>query len=126
MSTRGLYNFGEGFNVYCHYDNYPSGAKIRIEKAIPLAWDLPRYEPDEFGAAFIAGNKHENGGVRLMPNGDPMKVCLKNCPDIEYLYEIYAVGKKLWVKAYSVDPWRTKDKTKIYEGPVENFVLEDA
>ena len=66
MSTRACYRFFplNGPNdwpgvvtVYRHHDGYPSGAAQAIEAALPHAWPLPRFEPDEFAAAFVRGNK---------------------------------------------------------------------
>src|SRR6266446_9860173 len=66
MSTRACYRFFplNGPNdwpgvvtVYRHHDGYPSGAAQAIEAALPYAWPLPRFEPDEFAAAFVRGNK---------------------------------------------------------------------
>jgi hypothetical protein len=66
MSTRACYRFFplNGPNdwpgvvtVYRHHDGYPSGAGKAIEAALPHAWPLPRFEPDEFAAAFVRGNK---------------------------------------------------------------------
>jgi hypothetical protein len=123
MSTRALYTFkgDEGsFNVYKHHDGYPSGAAQTLKTAIDwFAWQLPRFEADEFAAAFCAAGKigwvrtakeiaewarehgptsstraWVGGGVRLMPAGDPTAVALANCSDIEYRYEI-TVGTPL-------------------------------
>ena len=66
MSTRACYRFipNNGPNdfpgvvtVYKHHDGYPSGAAAAIEAALPHAWQLPRFEADEFAAAFVRGNK---------------------------------------------------------------------
>jgi hypothetical protein len=65
MSTRAMYTFIEpdhkdakrGFHVYKHHDGYPSGAAEAIEAAQEYAWQLGRFEADEFAAAFVAGNK---------------------------------------------------------------------
>jgi hypothetical protein len=66
MSTRACYRFipEHGPNdfpgvvtVYKHQDGYPSGAAKAIEAALPYAWPLPRFEADEFAAAFVRGNK---------------------------------------------------------------------
>ena len=68
MSTRAIYTFkgfGEAHHVYKHHDGYPTGAARAFELAIQNAWRLPRYEPDEFAAAFVAANKAGPGGVRL-------------------------------------------------------------
>jgi len=136
MSTRALYTFKanphsefeQDWNVYKHHDGYPSGAADAITAALKKAWELPRYESDEFAAAFIAANKPSNGGgVRLMPQGDPLEVAQKHCADIEYRYEIYlrcdikSVGTHaavygdpigLYVRAYDVNiAWRDEDVT---------------
>ncbi len=60
MSTRGCYTFkdeNDTLHVYRHSDNYPRGAVEAIKAALPFAWELPRFEADEFAAAFVAGNK---------------------------------------------------------------------
>lgn len=61
MSTRAVYTFfgdqGEAHHVYKHSDGYPSGAAQWITAALNFAWKLPRYESDEFAAAFVAANK---------------------------------------------------------------------
>jgi hypothetical protein len=71
MGTRAIYIFEDKafqeVHVYKHYDNYPQGAVEFIEKAKAYAWELPRFEADEFGAAFVAANKNPKGGeVRLV------------------------------------------------------------
>ncbi len=121
MSTRGMYNFGDGINVYCHYDNYPEGAEQRIINALHLAWDLPRYEPDEFAAAFVAGNKTKQGNVRIMPSGDPVTVANENCADIEFLYEIRAVDTVIYVKAFTFVGFINPRATLIYDGPLSKL-----
>ena len=121
MSTRGLYNFGGEINVYCHYDNYPEGAAGKIIDAQRLAWALPRYEPDEFAAAFVAANKERSGGVRLMPSGDPLTVANQNCADIEFMYEIREVSGVWYVKAYHVRGFMNLTKKLVYEGPVSRL-----
>ena len=75
MGTRAIYFFEERqddnsyYGVYKHYDGYPRGAAGHIEKAKDYAWPLPRWEADEFAAAFVAANKNPKGGeVRLLPN----------------------------------------------------------
>jgi hypothetical protein len=97
MSTRGLYTFIDSdntrLNVFKHWDNYPEGAYPFIQNALALAWDLPRFEADEFGAAFIASNKKGEGDLRLLneasTNGDIL--------GIEYHYLITSEGKRLKV-----------------------------
>ena len=62
MSTRALYTFrsedgSDEHHVYVHHDGYPTGAADKIVAALEFAWPLPRYEADEFAAAFVAANK---------------------------------------------------------------------
>jgi hypothetical protein len=136
MSTRALYTFkGESaadtWNVYKHHDGYPTGAATTLVDAITFyAWKLPRYEADEFAASFCAAGKSHyflralaaktakdragylrfadsnGGGVRMMPQGEPLAVAVKHCGDIEYRYEIFTGNNnELRIRAYSVDAW---------------------
>lgn len=58
--------------VYQHWDGYPSGVQATINKTIEsgLAWELPRFEADEFAAAFIAANKTAEGNYRHIDKSD--------------------------------------------------------
>lgn len=71
MGTRAVYFFEDDsgmYGVYKHYDGYPQGAASHIEAAKDWAWDLPRFEADEFASAFVAANKNKGGGeIRLIP-----------------------------------------------------------
>ena len=61
MSTRASYTFTDEHtthHVYKHCDGYLEGACEAITKALDCAWPLPRFEADEFAAAFVAANKH--------------------------------------------------------------------
>jgi hypothetical protein len=73
VSTRACYRFipDNGPNdfpgvvtVYKHHDGYPSGAAKAIEAALDCAWQLPRFEADEFAAAFVAANKRSTSSIR--------------------------------------------------------------
>jgi hypothetical protein len=73
MSTRACYRFFplNGPNdwpgvvtVYKHHDGYPAGAAKAIGAALDFAWQLPRFEADEFAAAFVAANKRSVTFVR--------------------------------------------------------------
>ncbi len=76
MGTRAIYIFEDEHDhvgrpdevyVYKHYDNYPEGAVDFIENAKEFAWELPRFEADEFAASFVAANKdRKGGGIRLV------------------------------------------------------------
>src|SRR4051794_34741819 len=115
MST--VYTFqdetGE-YHVFKHSDGYPEGAAIAINKALPYAWPLPRFEANEFAAAFVCGNKVatarnafglQGGDVRLLPSGSINDVAPG---DIEYRYEIFFSGRKLRVSAFSIGPYGEK------------------
>jgi hypothetical protein len=97
MSTRGLYTFVDSdntrLNVFKHWDNYPEGAYPFIQNALALAWDLPRFEADEFGAAFIAANKKGGGDLRLLNEASTNG----NILGIEYHYLITSEGNALKV-----------------------------
>lgn len=107
MSTRACYIFEDKSNkyaVYKHHDGFPITAATAILNAQSLAWKLPRFEPDEFGAAFIAANKSNSGGVRLVQGHS-----LMDMPgDIEYLYIVRNISNsvmdaRIQVVAYSVN-----------------------
>jgi hypothetical protein len=112
MSTRGLYTFIDSdntqFTVFKHWDNYPSGAYGFIQNALTLAWDLPRFEADEFACAFIASNKKGGGDLRLLnadsTNGDAL--------GIEYHYFVRALGDSLEV--ITRDIWNGKNLNIVY------------
>ena len=121
MSTRAIYSFTDQiatYHVYKHHDGYPEGAAEAIGNAIPNAWQLPRFEADEFAAAFVASNKAREtlaarhpdsddesigmmcrGRVRLMLTGDWREVAPQ---DIQYRYEITCGDDRLHVKAFRV------------------------
>lgn len=116
MSTRACYVFKDrgsntpGYGVYYHSDGYPTGAADKITRTIEskLAWQFPRWEADEFAAAFIAANKDSGGGARLLESAN-----LCDMPgDIEFLYVFKnngdAMNADVEVEAYSVGNWWEK------------------
>lgn len=106
---------GDAFNVYIHGDGYPTGAAAYVKGALKYAWELPRFEADEFAASLCASAKEgiKGGNARFMPQGDPRKVAAKNCADIQYRYFIAAhdsgiLKGKVTVEAYEIDiDWQT-------------------
>lgn len=85
MGTRAVFTFkdeDQSFSVYTQYDGYPEGAAEFLTKALPFAWALPRFEPDEFAAAFVAANKEKGGSIRLTTGADAHV-------DLDYEYEIF-------------------------------------
>lgn len=123
MGTRACYVFKEtkddmhSFTVYKHWDGYPEGAAEFLTKALLKAWDLPRYDSDEFAASFVAANKDGGGNVRLTHKAEDHS-------DIEYLYELFqASNGQLIVQAYSVNFCSdVKEKTEFFYGRLKDFV----
>jgi hypothetical protein len=98
MGTRAVYTFidyKDRHSVYKHFDGYPSGACGLIAKALKQAWPLPRFEADEFAAAFVAANKQIAGGARLTTG--PEAHC-----DLEYTYEISCLNGQLHIRINEV------------------------
>lgn len=118
MSTRACYIFRDSekdIAVYKHSDGDPEGAYQAIFKSLALAWPLPRFEADEFAAAFVAANKTTRGEVRLINNS---KGTWKGFPvDIEYVYLVKSIGDQLEVKVWTVyydfekSRWKKKSLT---------------
>lgn len=112
MSTRGLYTFIDSDNsqytIFKHWDNYPTGAHAFIQNALKLAWDLPRFEADEFGAAFIAANKKGGGDLRLLNEASTNADVL----GIEYHYLISCEGDAL--KVIARDLWHDRELPAVY------------
>ena len=128
MSTRACYTFiapngGGQYHVYKHHDGYPyngqpqagegpfeCGGLVWIEKAKQFAWGLPRFEADDFAAAFIAANKpSDGGGVRLINTRDPWDFS----SDSEYWYKVAqsrADSSDVQVEVYHVDWWNRNDR----------------
>ena len=118
MSIRAMYTFtdeAESHNVYKHHDGYPVGGVAAIREAIPFAWEVPRFEADEFAAAFVAANKGREGGeVRLMRSGVWKKVAPG---DIEYRY-VVSFKDGLHVEIYAVDYRTPATRTTKLQEPM--------
>lgn len=130
MSTRACYIFkdadGDTSTVYVHGDGYPSWAwrYFRDTIASGLAWTLPRFEADEFAAAFVATVKTRPGSVRLIDRWNRQA-------DIAFLYKLsMSKGNVLIVKIEAVlspengpiKPSRWKRKT-LYHGPLHRYIF---
>jgi hypothetical protein len=104
MGTRGIYIFEDAHDevaVYKHWDNYPRGAARFIEEAKAHAWKLPRFEPDEFGAAFVAANKcQEGGGIRLIPPYKDRQELMEEMSFCDYCY-VVGFTDRLMVTIYT-------------------------
>jgi hypothetical protein len=120
MGTRAVFTFfhqnvsNDAYSVYKHSDGYPEGAAEFLTKAIPFAWELPRYESCDFAAAFVAANKKKGGDVYMTTGSDAHF-------DIDYYYEIFPSTKndQLCIYAYSVD---NNGMNIVFEGRVKDFV----
>ena len=104
MSTQAIYKFVDesGMSrVFKHWDNYPEGAALFLNKAKELAWPLPRFEADEFAAAFIAANKTRAGDLRVL-DGDQTW-------NVDYIYKVSkGHDGNLHVDIFELD-WKTGD-----------------
>lgn len=129
MSTRAVFTFEddtESFHVYKHMDGYPSGAAEALVKALALAWPLPRFEADEFGAAFIAANKTEGGNLRLLHTSGGYGAYPA---DIAYRYLIETRHSQsqqcyLWVTVWATSFGFVRSKvneTKLWVGPLSEM-----
>lgn len=97
MGTRAVITFideDNTFHVYKHWDGNPEDILKCIEYAKPFAWELPRFEADEFAAAFIAANKEKGGGdIRLTHT-------YEDHPDLEFRYEVRLSRMELDVRVF--------------------------
>lgn len=136
MSTRAIYTFSEGdhsIHVYKHHDGYPyasynsgrgeAGGLLWIKKAKELAWELPRFEADEFAASFVAANKTEAGGCRLITAEHPWEYA----SDAEYWYKIKSAVPALdvWVDVLEVDWSRKLHHNLIMEGALSELIYSE-
>lgn len=130
MSTRAVYSFfgdkdDAPRHVYKHSDGYPTGAAQWIEAALEHAWTLPRYENDEFAAAFVAANKQPGGQIRLIVQSAPMIPAMEAAADFaadaEYRYEVRCVDGELYVKAFATNFWGTPTEEEIWSGPLKDM-----
>lgn len=96
MSTRATITVRDEYSeahLYRHSDGYPDtkhGVLATLPDAFRFAWDLPRFEADEFAASICAAWKDGGGGVSIIP--DPTRY-----GGIEYHYTVYMDGGKLLV-----------------------------
>ncbi len=117
MSTNALIEFYEidsdrSFYVYQHWDGNPNGVAHALADALPYAWPLPRFEADDFAAAFVAGNKPKKGGHIRMSNGNNFR---------HFTYRVTFKNSDLWVRVENGD-----DKLDIlFEGSFQEFCQFD-
>src|SRR4051812_48932828 len=89
MATRSNIIVEDGFDriqIYRHWDGYPEAVIPDLTQALPYAWQLPRFEADDFAAAIVRAWKTENGG-NICIDGNPNGFELIH-GDVEYVYVI--------------------------------------
>jgi hypothetical protein len=98
MGTRAVITFideDNTFHVYKHWDGYPENILGCIDAATLFAWELPRFEADEFAAAFIAACKSKGGGdIRLTHT-------FEDHSDLEFRYEVRLSRMQLDVRVFT-------------------------
>lgn len=98
MGTRAVITFideDNTFHVYKHWDGNPENILRCIEEAKKFAWELPRFEADEFAAAFVGATKYPGGGdIRLTHS-------YEDHGDLEYRYEVREVDGELEVLIFT-------------------------
>jgi hypothetical protein len=124
MSTRAIYTFkgfGEAHHVFVHHDGYPRGAAGYFGQTLEggKIWGLPRYEPDEFAAGFVASVKDGGGNVRLASGR-------RAFGDVEYGYTVEPdkdCPSVLRLTVHACDFWGDKPKeTELWSGDLWEFV----
>jgi len=123
MSTRATYEFigdNESWTVYKHHDGYPKGGYQWIARALQWAWALPRFEADEFAAAFCAANKgkpdgeYRGGGVCFTQGRDAHG-------DTEFHYVVTCRNGALYVECWQPErdvkgePWHLFEEGTLEE-----------
>lgn len=67
MGTRAVITFEDDvgkYSVYQHWDGNPATVLENLQKT-EHRWTLPRFEADEFAAAYIATHKTSSGNIRM-------------------------------------------------------------
>lgn len=96
MGTRAVISFhdtnGGEFNVYQHWDGDPETviANIMGTFSVQMCWEWPRWEADEFAAAYIAANKSGSGNLRIARS-------IAEHGDLAYSYIVRQAGERLVV-----------------------------
>lgn len=127
MGTRAIYTFydqGENshkYHIFKHWDGYLEEVYKLLKNALAYAWELPRFEADEFACAFITANKTGPADIRLCISTDQYG-------DIQYRYEITCIEGKLFIIAYTSqleNPFDPKNSRVvfpwIFRGSLEEF-----
>jgi hypothetical protein len=131
VSTRAVFTFRDetkasqrnatDIHVYKHNDGYPSEAVKSIANARTCAWPLPRFEADEFAAAFVAANKTAPGDIRLSAAVDARQTSA----DAEYHYVTTMKDDVIHVTIYTCDWWTNIPSEKeIFTGTLVDAIAK--
>lgn len=128
METRAVFTFTNGphdecdqYHVYKHWDGSPTGAAQFLTAAKALAWPLPRFEADEFAAAFVAANKKQAGDIRFTAGPEyhmdlEYRYVIESLPDADPHATATGMGADtdLRVRAFAIDTARKS--VPIFDG----------
>jgi hypothetical protein len=125
MSTRATYQISYADNyrntsiyIYCHHDNYPTGAATRFKDTLELRKRLKKkYLNNDFLECFIAANT-KNTFVEITDSHDTHW-------DTDYSYDI-VITDAIYLKAYihyfvNSQEFHT-EKSLYYEGLLIDFI----
>lgn len=124
MSTRATYQIRHADNyrnisiyIYCHHDNYPTGAVTRFKDTLELRKRLKKkYLNNDFLECFIAANT-KNTFLEITTNHDDHF-------DTDYSYDI-VITDGIYLKAYNhyfVNGQDFYTKKLFYEGLLIDFI----
>lgn len=85
MGTRAVITFHDEltkqkYSIYQHWDGDPATVHANI-RLTQKCWPWPRYEADEFAAAYVATHKTGSGNIRLATSA-------RAHGDLSYSYEV--------------------------------------
>jgi hypothetical protein len=109
MGTRTCITFTDSdssHSVYQHYDGYPSNVADNLHHTIRNAWPLPRFEADEFAAAYVATCKEQAGNVRLSKGP-------RSHGDLSYRYTVRCEAGAILVDVVNVSSKKTLKRLPI-------------
>ena len=88
MATRSNIIIQDDYNriqLYRHWDGYPAGVIPDLASALQYAWELPRFEAQDFAAAIVRAWKDAGGNIYI--DGNPKAFEMVH-GDTEYVYVI--------------------------------------
>ncbi len=157
MSTHAIVQFKdeEGIvSVFKHSDGNPRWIGQHLKEALEYAWELPRFEANEFAAAFVTACKlahkkiidentewclqqghtpnHRTAGgeIRIVPRSDAL--AWQWAGDSQYRYLVESKKNQLTVTAWEIGEYGMLDgpmewhQARIYRGDLDGLIaVED-